>query len=191
MSLQKELEENNISENDKVQIYSEIDVKILQREEISKYKTRGAILRSMSRWHNEGEKNTKYFLNLEKRHFNKKIIEHLTLANDNVVNTDSEILEEEKSFYQNLYSSANTQPDTKEENMFFPDGNTLILNEQEQKQCEGFLTASECLESLKSMESNKSPGSDGLPREFYKVFWNEINQHLLNALNCAYTKGLL
>ena len=72
LSLQKELEENNISENEKVQIYSEIDVKILQREEISKYKTRGAILRSKSRWHNEGEKNTKYFLNLEKRHFNKK-----------------------------------------------------------------------------------------------------------------------
>ena len=50
--------------------------------------------------------------------------------------------------------------------MFFPDGNTLILNEQEQKQCEGFLTASECLESLKSMESNKSPGSDGLSAGF-------------------------
>ena len=74
---------------------------------------------------------------------------------------------------------------------FFADGNTLILTEQEQKQCEGFLSASECLESLKSMESNKSPGSDGLPAEFYKVFWNDINQHLLNALNCAYTKGLL
>ena len=178
----------------KVQIYSETGVKILQRKEIiSKYKSRGAILRSKSRarWHNEGEKNTKYFLNLEKRHFKKKTIKHLTLANDNVVNTDSEILEEAKSFYQNLYSSANTQPDTTEENMFFPDGNTLILNEQQQKQCEGFLTASECLESLKSMESNKSPGSDGLPAEFYKVFWNDINQHLLNALNCAYTKGLL
>ena len=73
LSLQKELEENNIAENEKVQIYSEIDVKILQREEISKYKTQGAILRSKSRWHNEGEKNTKYFLNLqEKWHFNKK-----------------------------------------------------------------------------------------------------------------------
>ena len=44
LSLQKELEENNISENENVQIYSEIDVKILQREETSKYKTRGAIL---------------------------------------------------------------------------------------------------------------------------------------------------
>ena len=131
---------------------------------------------------------------MEKRHFNKKkTIKHLTLVNDNVVNTDSEILEGTKSFYQNLYSSANTQPDSKEENMFFPDRNPLILNEQEQKQCEGFLTASECLESLKSMESNKSPGSDGLPAEFYKVFWNDFNQHLLNALNCAYmyTKGLL
>ena len=73
--------------------------------------------------------------------------------------------------------------------MFFPDGNALILNEQEQNQSEGCLTTSECLESLKSMESNKSPGSDGLPAEFYKVFWNDIN--LLNALNCAYTKGLL
>ena len=75
--------------------------------------------------------------------------------------------------------------------MFFPDGNTVILNEQERKQCEGFLTASECLESLKLMESNKSPGSNCLPAEFYKVFWNDINQHWLNALNCAYTKGLL
>ena len=34
LSLQKELEENNVSENEKVQIYSEIDVNILQREEI-------------------------------------------------------------------------------------------------------------------------------------------------------------
>ena len=32
--------------------------------------------------------------------------------------------------------------------MFFPDGNTLILTEQEQKQCEGVLTAAESLESL-------------------------------------------
>ena len=42
-----------------------------------------------------------------------------SLTNDKVVNTDNEILEEAKSFYQNLYSSANTLPDIKEENMFF------------------------------------------------------------------------
>ena len=32
------------------------------------------------------------------------------------------------------------------------------------------------------MESNKNPGSDGLPDEFYTVFWNDINQYLLFAL---------
>ena len=41
------------------------------------------------------------------------------------------------------------------------------------------------------MESNKSPGSDGLPAEFYKLFWKDIKDHLLNALNYAYLKGLL
>ena len=41
------------------------------------------------------------------------------------------------------------------------------------------------------MEPNKSPGSDGLPAEFYKVFWKDIRRHLLNAFNYAYTKGLL
>ena len=38
------------------------------------YRTKGAILRSKSRWCNEGEKNTEYFLNLEKRHFKQGTI---------------------------------------------------------------------------------------------------------------------
>ena len=41
-------------------------------EQIIEYKTKGSIIRSKARWFNEGEKNTKYFLNLEKRHCNKK-----------------------------------------------------------------------------------------------------------------------
>ena len=50
-----------------------------------------------------------------------------------------------------------------------------MLDEQGQNEYEGLLTEAECLESLKSMESNKSPGSDGLPAEFYKVFWNDVH----------------
>ena len=49
----------------------------------------------------------------------------------------------------------------------------------------------ECLESLKTMASNKSPGTDGLPAEFYKVFWDYVKPFLLNALNCSYTNGHL
>ena len=56
-------------------------IKILKEEleKIIEYRTKGAILRSKSRWYNEGEKNTKYFLNLEKRHFKQGTIDRLQI----------------------------------------------------------------------------------------------------------------
>ena len=86
----------------KTDILNELDVKILQKEEISKLKIQGTIIRSKSRWYNEGMKNTKYFLNLEKRHFNKKTIKSLQLADNSIIKTDSEILKEAESFYRQL-----------------------------------------------------------------------------------------
>ena len=44
---------------------------------ITVYKTKGAIVRSRIRWHEEGERNTKYFLNLEKRWHSKTHITKL------------------------------------------------------------------------------------------------------------------
>ena len=41
------------------------------------------------------------------------------------------------------------------------------------------------------MEWNKTPGSDGLPAEFYKVFWNDISDLFLNSINYAYRCGQL
>ena len=63
------------------------------------------------------------------------------------------------------------------------------LDEQSKNEWE--LTDVECLESLKTMASNKSPGTDELPAEFYKVFWDYVKPFLLNALNCSYTNGHL
>ena len=39
------------------------------------------------------------------------------------------------------------------------------------------------------MKTNKTPGSDGLPTEFYKQFWVHIKDILLKSLNEAYGKG--
>ena len=41
------------------------------------------------------------------------------------------------------------------------------------------------------MASEKPPGSDGLPYEFYKVFWNDLAEILLNALNFSLETGQL
>ena len=105
LALRRKLEENNFSETEKTDILNELDVKILQKEEISKLKIQGTIIRSTSRWYNEGE----YFLNLEKRHFNKKTIKSLQLADNSIIKTDSEILKEAESFYRQLYSSCSLQ----------------------------------------------------------------------------------
>lgn len=36
------------------------------------------------------------------------------------------------------------------------------------------------------MESDKTPGSDSLPVELYRTFWNDISDYLLNSFNYAY-----
>ena len=51
--------------------WTELERKRRELETIIEYQTIGAILRSKSRWYNEGEKNTAYFLNLEKGTANK------------------------------------------------------------------------------------------------------------------------
>ena len=82
-------------------------IKILKEEleKIIEYRTKGAILRSKSRWYNEGEKNTKYFLNLEKRHFKQGTISQLKLSDGVFVISDKDILSECESFYKDLYAS--------------------------------------------------------------------------------------
>ena len=42
-----------------------------------------------------------------------------------------------------------------------------------------------------SFDGNKSPGSDGLPIEFYKCFWENIKPYVLNSYKCMLIKGEL
>ena len=96
------------------------------------------------------------------------------------------------TFYKNLYTSKASNVLTPEDNYFFSLENDTVLTEDEQKTCEGrYLTEKECLEALRSMEPNKTPGSDRLPAEFYKVFWKEISTTLMRALNYSYESGQL
>ena len=74
-------------------------------EKILGHRTKGAISRSKSRWYNEGEKNSRYFLNLEKRHFKQVTISQLKISDTDFVTTDKAILSECLSFYKNLYAS--------------------------------------------------------------------------------------
>ena len=45
--------------------------------------------------------------------------------------------------------------------------------------------------SLKSFQNNKTPGDDGLTKEFYEAFFDILGEHLLNSYNEAFVNGQL
>ena len=41
------------------------------------------------------------------------------------------------------------------------------------------------------MENNKSPVNDGIPAEFYKIFWNDNSVFYIKVINTAHELGKL
>ena len=76
------------------------------KTEIEKFydeKANGLIVRSRARWHEHGEKSTKYFLSLEKRNHTRKHIRKLCLSG--VITTNYEtFVDSSAKYYKNLYS---------------------------------------------------------------------------------------
>ena len=51
------------------------------------------------------------------------------------------------------------------------------------------MTENELLKSTKSFKNNKTPGTDGLTAEFYKLIWQDIKHVLLASINYSLAYG--
>ena len=98
----EQLENDMIHSSEKTNNYFECKS---EWENLERIKTEGAILRSKVKWAEEGEKNTKYFLNLEKKNYQVKYIKKLIKDNGTELTNPRDILQEQKQFYSSLYSS--------------------------------------------------------------------------------------
>ena len=87
------------------QLLNELYATKSRLETIMRQKTKGVIIRSKARWREQGERNTRYFFNLEKRNQSRKAVTKLKVGNDKYTFDQFEILEEEKRFYETLYRS--------------------------------------------------------------------------------------
>ena len=125
-------------------------------------KTHGTIVRSKARWYEFGEKNYKYFYNLEKRNHRQKHIRLVTKENGTSISDPKEILDEEANFFKRIYESKNTNPELDQFKFFFQCENITPLEQEESDSCEGLLSLEECANVLKSFSNDKTPGSDGL-----------------------------
>ena len=188
LQLQKEIEAIsdclNTSKNPSLE--NQLLDKQKQLELLYERKTNGIILRAKCRWVEEGEKNTRYFANLEKRNYENKVISELKV-NGKSVSDPIKILEEEKLFYERLYTKKKTNHMVDD---FFPKEENRLSNE-EKESIEGELSETEIQRAVKNMKNKKSPGSDGIPVEFYKIFWSDIKKYLLESLNYSFKIGKL
>ena len=148
----------------------------------------GAQIRSRSKWVEEGERATSYFLNLEKQHQSNNCI-YALCENNITYHKDEDILRIAENFYNEVFRSRNVTTEKANEFMSRIDMQTLPDNDK--SLCDAPLTENECLESMKVMKKNKAPGDDGLPIEFYLKFWDDIKSVLLKVYNESYSEGIL
>jgi len=141
--------------------------------------TKGIIIRSKSDWYEQGEKSTKYFLNLEKKNSINNTIRKIFI-NDVESEDDEAILNHAKTFYENLFERKCNKTSTEcldfLENISLPSispANNIF--------CDRELSIDELSDSLDNMSLGKSPGNDGLTIEFYKCFWEHLKQPLFNS----------
>jgi hypothetical protein len=136
---------------------------------IREEKVKGIITRANAKWSIEGERSTRYFCNLEKRHYTEKIIPKLILEDNPEVTHQKDILVHQQLFYQTLYECTGTIFTDEHLKCFFDDSNPYIskLGQDQKLDLEGELTPQEILSALKLMQNGKSPG---FTTEFYKFF---------------------
>ena len=163
-----------------------LEEKRSELETLRDIKLNGLILRSKANIVEQSERNTKYFASLEKKRSEGKVISRLLINNE--INTNqTEILSETEFYYKKLYNKRDTQ----NSRLNFFDDSIDKLNEINKQTCEGLLTENECAKALKDMKNSKSPGSDGITVEFYKMFWPILKKHYVNSINYSFETGSL
>ena len=140
----------------------------------------GIIIRSKSDWYEHGEKSTIFFLNLEKQQGTQNTIKKL-IIDDTEVTDQTCILNHIKDFYEELFKKREQKTTAKIKD-FLNVIDVPKLSEDQVKLCEEDLTEKDLYKSLRSMQNDKSPGNDGLTKEFYETFWDDLKEIFVNSV---------
>ena len=150
----------------------------------------GRIIRSRARWYEEGEKgSSSYFLKLERRNFESKLISCLNIENREVKDS-SEILTALSKHYTDLYNTEESGSNN-EYKKYLEGVNLPKLSDIESQALEKDITVEELGATLRQFSNNRSPGSDGFPYEFYKVFWIDLKYFVYRSLCHGLARGEL
>ena len=187
--LKKRMAMINLSSDRAVKFIDKINSKLhplkKQLDEELGYIARGAILRSKINWYQYGEHNSKYFMALEKNRAKAKVM-NATLRHDGSKTTNrAEILDIQVDFYRKLYTS---NPEVKFE---FPSGIAPQVMDEQKIEMKKQLEKREIALAIVQMARWKTPGVDGLPADFYKMFYGKLQDILFELYNFCFESGKL
>ena len=168
--------EKKLDKDENLQIYNDYKTEL---ENIYEHIAEGIRIRSKCQWYEEGEKSTKFFLNLEKHRGTQGQIRKI-LVNGLEITDSGKIQSELKLFYEKLFQ--NNSVNLSEQDMFLRNISLPTLDPQQQYLCETDISEKELYNALKTMQNNKSPGNDGLTKEFYEAFWEDIKLPFQNSV---------
>ena len=177
------LEINVLEQENNMSNFDLLDNKKIEIENIREEIMRGHQVRSRVQRLNERERPTKYFSSLEHRNYIDKAIKKVIKEDGSVFTDQKSILGELTNFYSKLFKCSDHRLDDVDLNKLLQGYQINKLSLEPAESPEGPLTQKEISLSLKQMENYKSPGIDGFPAEFSKVFWKELSTWVLKALN--------
>ena len=156
-------------------------------KQIRDKRLQGNFVRSRVQYLKDGEKPTKYFCALESHNFVNKTIKKLKIDDHDITN-QQEILKEVESFYTRLFANSDhVLTDTNIDTLLSPSLNNVTkLSEDDKMSIESPITLDEVAKTLYKMNNNKTPGNDGFPCEFYKMFWSKLKHFILRSIAETY-----
>ena len=157
-----------------------------QLQNLQNEKQRGVQIRSREKMVLNEEKPTKFFYIKEQQQQQKKTIKTLNVNEKGIITEKTEtkdILQAIHQFFTETYSLHPTDDNLQTE--FLQYVNTK-LDEQAKQNLDLPITQGELLSTIQNTDTNKSPGIDGLPIEFYQTFWEELKTELEQISNLIY-----
>ena len=118
---------------------------------------------------------------MEKHRAAQNTVKIFLNRNDLEITNFEKINKELSYFYENLFKKENTCTKEKLE-QFLNSISLSTLTNDEKLICEVEITEKELFISPSKMENHKSPGNDGLTKEFYVTFWNELKDTFILSL---------
>ena len=162
--------------------YVQFQLKAQEEKEIEGHRIRTRDLPNFEK----ADPNISFFSRLERRYIKKSRIGSLKNDKGVSVSSSQDLLKIVSGFYSSLYSSCSTDPKSQE---LLLKNVKKKLSVEHRNSLDAPLSAEELQEAVNSLNKEKSPGINGLPAEFYQIFWPHIKDRYLQFVNHAFTNS--